>query len=70
MSEKRTSSLKRIGYTRNIPKDANLDDFETISVRNKLGEQSTFYRRKLEKKELDEDSNFDRSWDIFNSNLN
>ena len=70
MSDKRTSSLNKIGYTRDIPKGADLDDFETISVKNKSGEQITLYRNKLEKEELDETSNFNRSWDIFNSNLN
>ena len=69
MSDKKTSSLEKIGYTRNIPKGANLDNFETISVKNKSGEQITLYRNKLEKAESDEISNFNRSWDIFNSNL-
>ena len=70
MSEKKTSSLKKIGYKRDIPKGADLDDFETISVQNKAGEQITLYRNKLGKEELDETSNFNRSWDIFNSHLN
>ena len=55
---------------RDIPKGADLDDFETISVQNKAGEQITLYRNKLGKEELDETSNFNRSWDIFNSHLN
>jgi hypothetical protein len=70
MSDKKTSSLEKIGYTRDIPKGANLDNFETISVKNKSGEQITLYRNKLGKEELDETSDFNRSWDIFNSNLN
>ena len=70
MSDKKTSSLKKIGYTRDIPKGADLDDFETIFVKSKSGEQITLYRNKLGKAEVDETSNFNRSWDVFNSNLN
>ena len=70
MSNKTPSSLKKIGYTQNIPKGADLNNFETISVKSKLGEEITLYRNKLKKKEIDDASNFTRSWDIFNSNLN
>ena len=69
MSDKKPSSLNKIGYTRDIPKGADLDDFETISVKNKSGEQITLYRNKLEKEEFDEISDFSKSWDIFNSHL-
>ena len=69
MGDKKISSFKEIGYTRKIPKGANLDEFDTISIKSKSGEKTTLYRKKIEE-EPDENSNFNRSWDIFNSNLN
>ena len=70
MSEKKLHSLEKIGYTKDVPKSSDLDNFETISVTSKSGEKITLYRNKLEKEEFDEISNFSKSWDIFNSHLN
>ena len=69
MSEKKILSFEKIGYTKNVPKGSNLDNFETLSVTIKSGEKITLYRNKLEKKEFDETSDFNRSWEIFNSHL-
>ena len=52
MSEKKISSLINSGYTKYIPKDANLDDFDKIFVKSKLGKKTTLYRHKLKKKEI------------------
>ena len=69
MSEKKILSFEKIGYTKNVPKVSDLDNFETISVKRKSGETITLYRNKLEKEEFDEISDFSKSWDIFNSHL-
>tara|TARA_B100000809_G_C14939033_1_gene459706 strand:+ start:271 stop:483 length:213 start_codon:yes stop_codon:yes gene_type:complete len=69
MSEKKLHSLEKIGYTKNVPEGSDLDNFETISVKSKSGETITLYRNKLEKEEFDEISDFSKSWNIFNSNL-
>ena len=67
MSENKLHSLEKIGYTKNVPELSDLDNFETISITSKSGENITLYRNKLEKKEFDETSDFNRSWDVFNS---
>jgi hypothetical protein len=67
MSENKLHSLEKIGYTKNVPELSDLDNFETISITSKSGEKITLYRNKLEKKEFDETSDFNRSWDVFNS---
>ena len=69
MSENKLHSLEKIGYTKNVPEVSDLDNFETISVKSKSGETITLYRNKLEKEEFDENSDFSKSWDIFNSYL-
>ena len=69
MSKNKLHSLEKIGYTKNVPKVSDLDNFETISVKSKSGETITLYRNKLEKEEFDEISDFSKSWDIFNSHL-
>ena len=67
MSENKLHSLEKIGYTKNVPELSDLDNFETISITSKSGEKIILYRNKLEKKEFDETSDFNRSWDVFNS---
>ena len=70
MSENKLHSLEKIGYTKDVPKSSDLDNFETISITSKSGETITLYRNKLEKEEFDEISDFSKSWDIFNTHLN
>ena len=69
MSEKKILSFEKIGYTKNVPKGSDLDNFEIISIKNKSGKTITLYRNKLEKEEFDEISDFSKSWNIFNSHL-
>jgi len=70
MSENKISSLEKIGYTKTLPKEADINDYESILIRQKNGEKITLYRLSSEKKESDDISNFNRSWNIFNSYLN
>ena len=70
MSGRRLSSLEKIGYIRKLPKDANLNDYESITIKSKDGKKITLYRNLDEKKEIDDTSNFSSSWDLFNSYLN
>ena len=67
MSDKKILAFEKIGYSKDIPKESNLDNFEIISVKNKAGENITLYRNKSDKEEFDEISDFNRSWDVFNS---
>ena len=56
-------------YIKNLQKDADINDFETISINTKNGEQVTLYRNKEYKNERDEKLNFRNSWEVFNSLL-
>ena len=69
MSDKKILSFEKIGYTKDVPKSSDLDNFETISIKLKSGDTITLYRNKLEKEEFDEISDFSKSWNIFNSHL-
>ena len=69
MKSTEISSFEKIGYVKNLPKDADINDFETISVNTKNGEQVNLYRRKEYKNERDEKLNFRNSWEVFNSLL-
>ena len=70
MSEKNTSSLERIGYLKTLPKDADINDYESLLITDKDGEKITLYRLSSEREEFDDTSNFSNSWDVFNSYLN
>lgn len=69
MSENRISSLKKIGYQKNLPKGSDINDFEVISVTQKNGIKINLYRSKKEKQKIDDTTNFDSSWEVFNSLL-
>ena len=70
MSEKKKSSLENIGYLIKLPKDSDINDYESILMTDKDGEKIRLYRLSSEKKEFDDTNNFSSSWDIFNSYLN
>ena len=70
MSEKNTSSLEKIGYLKTLPKDADINDYESLLITDKDGEKITLYRLSSEREEFDDTSNFSNSWDVFNSYLN
>ena len=70
MSEKKISSLEKIGYLKTLPKDADINDYESLLISEKDGKTITLYILVSERKEFDETSNFTNSWDVFNSYLN
>ena len=70
MSEKKISSLEKIGYLKTLPKDADINDYESLLITEKDGKIITLYVLVSERKEFDETSNFTNSWDVFNSYLN
>ena len=70
MSEKNTSSLEKIGYLKTLPKDADINDYESLLITEKDGEKITLYRLSSEREEFDDTSNFSNSWDVFNSYMN
>ena len=63
------SSLEKIGYTKFLPKDFNINDYDVISLTEKNGNKINFYRNKKEKQELDDNVNFSSSWRVFNYHL-
>ena len=69
MSDKK-SSLERIGYLKKIPKDADINDYESLIITKKDGQKVTLYKLSVDRKEFDDISNFSNSWDVFNSYLN
>ena len=70
MSKDKTSSLEKIGYTKKLHKDADINNYESLLITNKDGKKVTLYRLISAKKEIDDTSNFSNSWDVFNSYLN
>ena len=69
MSDKKTSSLEKIGYVKTLPKNADINDYENISVKNGDGKPITLYRFIEDKNNFDDTSNFTNSWDVFNALL-
>ena len=69
MSDKKTSSLEKIGYIKTLPKGADIHDYESISIRNNNGESIILFRLIENKPNFDETSNFSNSWEVFNSLL-
>ena len=69
MSKKKISSLEKIGYLKALPKNADINDYESLLMTKKDGEKITFYKLSSERTEFDDTSNFNNSWDVFNSYL-
>ena len=70
MSDKKTSYLEKIGYIKTLPNDADINDYESLLITAKDGEKITLYRLSSEREEFDDTSNFNNSWNVFNSHLN
>jgi len=70
MSDKRISSLEKIGYVKTLPRNADINDYESITIKNKNGEKIKLYRNRVDREEIDDTSNFTNSWNVFNSYLN
>ena len=69
MPEKKISSLEKIGYIKALPKGADINDYENISIKEKNGETLILYRALEDRKEIDDIGNFSNSWNVFNSLL-
>jgi hypothetical protein len=64
-----TSSLEKIGYFKTLPKNSDINEYESISVKNTNGESIVLYRFIETKTEFDDTSNFSSSLEVFNSFL-
>ena len=69
MPENKISSLEKIGYIKSLPKDADINDYENISIKEKNGKTLILYRALKDRKKIDDISNFSNSWGVFNSYL-
>ena len=69
MPEKKISSLEKIGYIKSLPKDADINDYESINIKQKNGKILILYRTLEDRKEFDNIENFSNSWNVFNSFL-
>ena len=69
MPEKKISSLEKIGYIKSLPKGADINDYENISIKEKNGQTLILYRALEDRKKIDDTSNFSSSWGVFNSYL-
>ncbi len=70
MSENKIPALEKIGYLKTLPKNANINDYESLIITKKDGQKVTLYKLSIDRKEFDDISNFSNSWDVFNSYLN
>jgi len=68
-NNKTTSSLEKIGYIKTLPKNSDINEYESISVKNTNGESIVLYRFIENKTDFDDTSNFSNSWEVFNSFL-
>ena len=69
MSEKKISYLEKVGYLKILPKDADINDYESLLMTKKDGKKITLYRLSSEREKINDTDNFSNSWDIFNSYL-
>jgi len=69
MSDNKTTSLEKIGYIKALPKNSDINEYESISVKNTNGESIILYRFIETKTDFDDTSNFSSSLEVFNSFL-
>jgi len=69
MSEKKQSSFEKVGYIKQLPTNADINDYESILVKNNEGKSTTLYRKIVKERKFDDTTNFSESWDVFNSLL-
>ena len=69
MPNKTTSSLEKIGYIKTLPKNSDINEYESISVKKTNGESVVLYRFIETKTDFDDTSNFSNSLEVFNSFL-
>ena len=68
-NNKTTTSLEKIGYIKTLPKNSDINEYESISVKNTNGESIILYRFIETKTDFDDTSNFSNSLEVFNSFL-
>jgi len=61
--------LEKVGFIKKLPKNANPDDYEAITINDKFGKKILMYRFKKEKINKEDLENFNRSWTTFQQNL-
>lgn len=64
-----TSLLEKKGFLSQLPRKANIDDFEEIIINRKSGEKLKMYRKKKEQIDKEDLENFTSSWTTFQQNL-
>ena len=69
MAEKKQSSFEKVGYIKQLPANADINDYESILVKNNKGKSTTLYRKIVDEIKFDDTANFSESWDVFNSLL-
>ena len=70
MSKKHLSYLEKNGFQKKLPKNADIDNYESIIIKQKDGKKIKLYRLSSLKETFDDTKNFNSSWKIFNSHLN
>ena len=66
---KTNSSLEKIGFIKQLPNNANLDDYEVITINDKSGKKILMYRLKKEQINKEDLEDFNRSWTTFQQTL-
>ena len=64
-----TSRLEKIGFLSKLPPQANIDDYEVITIKGESGEKLKMYREKKEQIDIDGLEDFTHSWTTFQQNL-
>jgi len=66
---KTNSSLEKIGFIKQLPNNANLDDYEVITINDKSSKKILMYRLKKEQINKEDLEDFNRSWTTFQQTL-
>ena len=64
-----TSRLEKIGFVSQLPPQANIDDYEVVTINGKSGKKLKMYREKKEQIDKDGLEDFTHSWTTFQQNL-
>ncbi len=70
MNKNRLLSFKKKGYIEEIPINDNIDNYEKIEIKEKSGIKTTLFRHISKKNKSNDISNFNKSWNVFNSLVN
>ena len=63
------SRLEKAGFIKQLPSNANPDDYEVITINDKSGSKILMYRLKKEQINKEDLEDFNRSWTTFQQNL-